>query len=112
MRTRPILALAWVGIVGLVAAGVLAGCSLREAGPAEKAALPAAAAGGEKLVPLEIKLPKPMFQGTPKNIKPAPTLEKYSEKPRPPFLAPEGVDEPGPEQEGHLQRHGSRSSAS
>ena len=44
-----------------------------------------------KLVPLEIKFPRPMFQGTPKNIKPAPTLEKYSEKPRPPFLAPEGV---------------------
>ncbi|MGQ9575832.1 MAG: discoidin domain-containing protein [Thermoguttaceae bacterium] len=45
----------------------------------------------QKLVPLEIKLPRPMFQGTPKNIKPAPTLEKYTEKPRPPFYAPLGV---------------------
>jgi hypothetical protein len=44
-----------------------------------------------KLVPVEIKLPKPLFQGTPKNIKQVPTLEKYSEKPRPPFMAPEGV---------------------
>jgi hypothetical protein len=52
---------------------------------------PAAATAGAKLVPLEIKFPRPMFQGTPKNIKPAPTLEKYSEKPRPPFLAPEGT---------------------
>ena len=52
---------------------------------------PAAATTGAKLVPLEIKFPRPMFQGTPKNIKPAPTLEKYSEKPRPPFLAPEGT---------------------
>ena len=50
-----------------------------------------AASAGAKLVPLEIKFPRPMFQGTPKNIKPAPTLEKYSEKPRPPFLAPEGT---------------------
>jgi len=48
-------------------------------------------AAGQKLVPLEIKLPRPMFQGTPKNIKPSPTMEKYSEKPRPPFLAPEGT---------------------
>jgi hypothetical protein len=48
-------------------------------------------AEGEKLAPVEIKLPKPLFQGTPKNIKAAPTLEKYIEKPRPPYLAPEGV---------------------
>jgi hypothetical protein len=47
-------------------------------------------AQGEKQVPLEIKLPKPLFQGTPKNIKQGPTLEKYDEKPRPPFMAPEG----------------------
>jgi len=46
---------------------------------------------GEKLVPVEVKLPKPLFQGTPKNLKPSPTLEKYDEKPRPPFYAPEGV---------------------
>ena len=50
-----------------------------------------AAEGGAKLVPVEIKLPRPLFQGTPKNIKPTPTLEKYSEKPRPPFMAPEGT---------------------
>ena len=50
-----------------------------------------APAADEKLVPLPIKLPRALFQGTPKNIKPAPTLEKYDEKPRPPFLAPEGV---------------------
>lgn len=51
-----------------------------------------AAGGAAKLVPMEIKLPRPLFQGTPKNIKPAPTLEKYDEKPRPPFLAPAGVE--------------------
>lgn len=49
--------------------------------------LPAA----EKLVPMDIKLPKPLFQGTPKNIKAGPTMEKYDEKPRAPFMAPEGV---------------------
>ncbi len=51
----------------------------------------AMAAEGEKLAPIEIKLPRPLFQGTPKHIKPAPTLEKFSEKPRPPFLAPAGT---------------------
>lgn len=50
-----------------------------------------AAEGGEKLVPLEIKLPRPLFQGTPKHIQPAPTLEVYCEKPRPPFMAPVGT---------------------
>jgi len=45
----------------------------------------------ENLVPLETKLPKPLFQGTPKNIKASPTLEAYNEKPRPQFLAPEGT---------------------
>jgi hypothetical protein len=53
--------------------------------------VPAAAAGAQKLAPLDIKLPKAMFVGTPKNLKAAPTLEKYSEKPRPAFLAPEGT---------------------
>lgn len=46
---------------------------------------------GEKRSALDIKLPKPLFQGTPKNIKPSATLEKYSEKPRPPFYVPEGT---------------------
>ena len=59
--------------------------------PAEAAKdQPTTAPGGEKLAPLPIKLPKAMFEGTPKNIKAAPTLEKYSEKPRAPFMAPEG----------------------
>lgn len=45
---------------------------------------------GEKLVPLEIELPKPMFVGTPQNIK-VPNLEKPLGKARPPFMAPEGT---------------------
>jgi len=49
----------------------------------------------QKVVPLKTKLPKPMFQGTPKNIKLRPTLETYSEKPRPPFYVPEGVQNLG-----------------
>ena len=43
-----------------------------------------------KLVPLAVKLPKALFEGTPKNIKPSATLEKYDERPRPAFLVPEG----------------------
>ncbi|HUU52394.1 MAG: hypothetical protein WBF32_14665 [Candidatus Aminicenantaceae bacterium] len=44
----------------------------------------------EKLVPIEIELPKPMFIGTPQNIG-VERLEKPLGKPRPPFMAPEGT---------------------
>jgi len=50
----------------------------------EKAAAPAG------MVPIEIKLPKPMFVGTPQSTK-VPNLEKPLGKPRPPFLAPAGT---------------------
>ena len=43
-----------------------------------------------QLVPLEIKLPKPMFVGTPTNIS-EPNLEKPLGRPRPPFLVPAGT---------------------
>jgi hypothetical protein len=43
-----------------------------------------------KLNPLPIALPKPLFEGTPRNLKVA-NLEKMSDKPRPPFLAPAGT---------------------
>ncbi len=58
---------------------------------AEAAQAPAKApAGGEKLVPLPIQLPKPMFEGTPQNLS-VPNLQKPLGKPRDPFLAPAGV---------------------
>ncbi len=44
----------------------------------------------EKLVPIPLELPKPMFEGTPQNLK-VPNLEKPLGKPREPFLAPAGV---------------------
>jgi hypothetical protein len=50
----------------------------------------AAWAQAPKLEPLLIALPKPLFEGTPPNIK-VPNLEKLSGKPRPPFLAPAGT---------------------
>ena len=43
-----------------------------------------------EMVPIEIKLPKPMFVGTPQSTKVA-NLEKPLGKPRPPFLAPAGT---------------------
>ena len=43
-----------------------------------------------ELVPIEIKLPKAMFEQTPQNIT-VPNLEKPLDKPRPPFLAPAGT---------------------
>ncbi|HDQ46337.1 MAG TPA: hypothetical protein ENN17_12710 [bacterium] len=44
----------------------------------------------QKLEPIEIELPKPMFVGTPQNIR-VPNLEKPLGSPRPPFLAPAGT---------------------
>ena len=49
-----------------------------------------APAGGEKLVPIAIQLPKPMFEGTPQNLS-VPNLQKPLGRPRDPFLAPAGV---------------------
>ena len=42
------------------------------------------------LVPIDLKLPKPMFVGTPQNMQ-VPNLEKPLGKARPPFLAPKGT---------------------
>jgi hypothetical protein len=51
---------------------------------------PAENANTPKLVPIELKLPKPMFVGTPTDMK-IPNLEKPLGKLRPPFLAPAGT---------------------
>jgi hypothetical protein len=59
--------------------------------PAEKPDTTVAkAAAPAEMVPFEIKLPKPMFVGTPQSTK-VPNLEKPLGKPRPPFLAPVGT---------------------
>jgi len=60
--------------------------------PAAPAPQPAAAPApaGAKLVPIKIELPKPMFVGTPQDIK-VENLEKPLGRPRPDFLAPEGT---------------------
>lgn len=87
MRKRDRSVLQMAVVLGLVASGLLAAAFVAaDIAPAE-----AAAPAGAKLMPLKIKLPRPLFQGTPKNIKPSPTLEKYVDKPRPPFHVPEGV---------------------
>jgi hypothetical protein len=46
--------------------------------------------GDAKLVPLKYETPKALFLGTPKNIKPAATMEPYSDKPREPLMIPSG----------------------
>jgi hypothetical protein len=48
------------------------------------------AKSNQKLVPLPIQLPKPMFEGTPQNMR-VPNLAKPLGRPRDPFLAPAGV---------------------
>ncbi len=44
-----------------------------------------------ELVPLDIKLPRPMFVGTPQNIRGVTNLEKPLGRDRPPFYAPAGT---------------------
>ena len=57
----------------------------------EPVAVPTPAPGGSsKQAPLEIKLPKPMFIGTPQDNR-TPYLEQPRGRPRPPFLAPVGT---------------------
>jgi len=49
-----------------------------------------AAGQSMKMEPLPIALPKPLFEGTPLPTN-VPNLEKPTNKPRPPFLAPAGI---------------------
>jgi len=56
----------------------------------EKATPSKETVGSGELVPIDIKLPKPMFVGTPQDTR-VPNLEKPLGKPRPPFLAPVGT---------------------
>lgn len=44
----------------------------------------------ERLVPLELKLPKPAFKGTPTNAPPGTNVEKPRKGPRPPMMIPPG----------------------
>ena len=59
-------------------------------GPAHAQTAAKAPAAGDKLVPIPIQLPKPMFEGTPQNLS-VPNLQKPLGRARDPFLAPAGV---------------------
>jgi hypothetical protein len=57
----------------------------------EPAPIPTPAPTGSfRLAPVEIRLPKPMFAGTPQDVR-MPNLERPRGGPRPPFLAPVGT---------------------
>jgi len=58
--------------------------------PAKTAMLTQSEPSSGGMAPLDIKLPKPMFVGTPQNFRVA-KLEKPLGRPRPPFLAPAGT---------------------
>jgi len=64
----------------------------KPAAPAPTAPKPEAAAApsGAKMIALDFQLPKPMFVGTPTEMK-VENLEKPLGRARPPFLAPEGT---------------------
>src|SRR5438093_5108086 len=50
-----------------------------------------AAEGQAELAPLRLQLPQPTAKGTPDNLPEGPHVEKFSDKPRPAFMAPKGV---------------------
>ena len=52
---------------------------------------PALLAADTDLAPMPLKLPIPAFMGTPTDIPLGDHIEKLSDKPRPPFMAPKGV---------------------
>ena len=58
--------------------------------PATQPAAEQAKKTDPNLVPLELKLPKPAFKGTPQNIPPGTKLEPPRKGPRPPLMAPKG----------------------
>ena len=72
---------------------LLAAMSLAIPAMAQDAATTGTAAGASEggMVPLKLKLPKPLFVGTPKNIK-VENLEPQSGKERPPMMVPDGVE--------------------
>src|SRR5947208_328528 len=43
------------------------------------------------LAPLPLQLPVPTSKGTPDNLPEGPHVEKFTDKPRPAFMAPKGV---------------------
>jgi hypothetical protein len=69
---------------------ILLGCAWLGGSPAVLSRPSSGAAGEQKLAPLPIVLPQPMFEGTPQNLR-VPNLEKPRWKARDPFLAPTGV---------------------
>ncbi len=97
MNARRYLTIGTILVAGLVALVAVRGAGMAQAAE-QKVGIrgqkgPVTSKGVEKgqdTAPLKAKLPKAMFEGTPKNIKPTSTLEKYIDKPRPPFLVPKG----------------------
>ena len=79
-------------VTGLLTAMLaLPSCKKSESESSESSKPGTSAASSVKLEPLPIVLPKPMFVGTPQNIRGVSNLEKPLGKPRPPFLAPAGT---------------------
>ena len=81
MRKNKMMIVAAVFLVAAFMVSLMAGPAVAQEKKQEKK---------EKLVPIKIELPKPLFIGTPTPTK-IPKLEKPLGKPRPPFLAPEGT---------------------
>jgi hypothetical protein len=90
IRSVPILGIAMT----MALCGVRLGAA-QEKQPAAPSTQPAsgadAKADGSKLVPLELKLPRPAFKGTPTNIPAGTNLEAPRKGPRPPLPVPPGV---------------------
>lgn len=96
--TRTVAMIAFLATTCGWSAGFAMTARVQEEKPAEPAAQNEAPKTGEKaqadtkgLKPIDLKLPRPQFKGTPKNAPPGTNLEPPRKGPRPAFLAPEGV---------------------
>lgn len=79
-------------IVKLNKTGIMCGTLVAFVLGVAMAPLTTIAADSKDLAPLPVKLPMPAFIGTPTDIQIDEHVEKPSEDPRPPFMAPKGVE--------------------
>ncbi len=88
MRTANLVV---VLLAGVLSAGSPALGQEQKATPPPAKGEKAAAKADDKLVPLELKLPKPAFKGTPTHVPAGTNLEPPRKGPRPPLLVPPGT---------------------
>ncbi len=90
MKTWRLIVCGWVALTAGSVVGFAQGQKAEEPAKTAQEKNESAQAAKADLTKLEIKLPKPAFKGTPKNVPPGTNLEKPRKGPRPTFMVPKG----------------------